>query len=101
MDIKQPKPDDTLSFGMFKGRKVSEIIDDVRGASWLLWAHNNVEFFNLDRETLDKARDTKQRWDLHGSPEGFWDHQYDDHEYDEDRDMYFDPWNAPGPLDFL
>lgn len=44
-----------ITFGKYKGREVEDIIKI--DASYLLWANNNVSFFNLSKEQIKLCND--------------------------------------------
>ena len=41
---------DEMTFGKYKGERVEDVAS--RNASYLIWANNNVDFFNLDFQVL-------------------------------------------------
>ena len=51
---------DTFTFGRYKGRLVNAICYE--NPKYCLWAHNNVSFFSLTPEQLDRAE--KRVWDI-------------------------------------
>ena len=48
------KLDHIMTFGKHKGKTVAELMDEAPG--WLVWAHENVEFFKLPPELIRQAR---------------------------------------------
>jgi len=60
-----------LGFGRHKGKSIRELIEDGE-RDYLLWAHENVELFELDHILLDEVeRDASAtNWI---DPEGYWD----------------------------
>jgi len=52
----------TLDFGMFKGEKISDIIHEPRGRSWLMWAEANVQAFKLHNHVIKKLKDLNYKY---------------------------------------
>lgn len=45
-----------LTFGKYKGKTVADVL--IEDPSYLVWAHNNVDFFKVSTELLQIARST-------------------------------------------
>lgn len=41
----------TLTFGKYKGKKIEDVIEE--DPKYLLWAHENIEWFQLSDEALE------------------------------------------------
>ena len=52
---------DILSFGKHKGEKVSFVLK--KDPKWLVWAHEKVDWFNLDEDILLSAQEKTEERD--------------------------------------
>lgn len=41
---------DKIFFGKYKGKTIQEVMDDYEDYQYLIWAHENISWFELDEE---------------------------------------------------
>lgn len=49
-----------LTFGKYKGMEIDEVME--LNPQYLVWLHNNNDFFELDHLLLDEAEENSKDW---------------------------------------
>ena len=65
---------DIIPFGRYKGKSVKEVLE--LRPSWLVWAHEEIDTFNLSKKAvkLAKERDTTKRFEWFDGPDLYCDY---------------------------
>lgn len=46
--------EDKITFGKYKGQTIGEVMDDHEDYQYLVWAHENITWFELDEELYEE-----------------------------------------------
>lgn len=69
-----------IRFGRWKGRTVADVLE--LDPAWLIWAHNNVEHFELNHILLDRAEGDDYEYVPRKDTDGLFALHREDEEYD-------------------
>lgn len=63
------KLETVLWFGKYKGKTVNDVINEQEDSQYLLWANNNITWFNLDKDVKQVVEENvkKQEKEFVGS----------------------------------